>query len=436
LETGNRQRDIWPPPAGSASGGNGAAVRSSQAEWLRVRGYLSTRRHELTRAAQELYPPSLRLAGTPLLTRPGWCPAEPIPLDQVTVSWRPAGGDRGNSVGGMDDSGIAVAGLDDGGPNDSDIDSRGLASAAVRPLREAGRRFGRYADALSVLSRPGLFEDRFCYRLLDVRPAPAAADLGFGPGGYFDLISVAEAAAHEYAAATLATGNPGRLPQLAQLPLRSLIGDPTELRRRPVPAAVAVLMLRADRASGGHRMILHWRDPAMVASGGGLVQVAPVGIFQPSHDASWNRVNDFSLWRCIAREMSEELLGSSEDYHSATAPIDYQRWPFYVALADGRRAGLLRAYWLGLGIDPLTLAADMLAVAVFDAEFFDRVFSGLVAANAEGRLLASEDPADATAGVPFTAASVDRFTTAEPMQPAGAALLRSAWQHRHMLIAR
>jgi hypothetical protein len=182
-------------------------------------------------------------------------------------------------------------------------------------------------------------------------------------------------------------------------------------------------------------MILHWRDPARVATNGGLYQVAPVGMFQPSHDAPWNRANDFSLWRAIVRELSEELLGSGEDYHSDAAPIDYERWPLYAALADARRAGTLRVHWLGLGMDPLTLVVDMLTVAVFDPAVFDAVFADLVPANAEGHILTTEDATGATLGIPFTAATVERFSTAEPMQAAGSALLRLAWTHRDALIA-
>ena len=115
-------------------------------------------------------------------------------------------------------------------------------------------------------------------------------------------------------------------------------------------------------------------------------------MFQPSHDARWNQANDFSLWRAITREMSEELLGSDENYHSDVRPIDYQQWPFYNALESARQAGTLRLYWLGLGIDPLTLVADMLTVAVFDAPLFDRTFTSLVAANDEGHFLTDGRP--------------------------------------------
>jgi len=403
------------------------AARHSQQQWLRVRAFLNRRRHELSRAAQDLYPRSWRVAGTPLLARPEWLPATPVPLDRVALSWRPGWPARG-------------------------IDGTGAETAAVRPLREDASRFGCYAAALGALNRPRLFEDRACYRLLEAAAAPGAASLGFGEGRYFEVINTCEAAAHEYAAAVLAASDPARPapdhpPALDELPLRSLIGDPTDLARRPVMTAICTLVLRADRASGEAAMILHWRDPARVASGGGLYQVAPVGVFQPSHDAAWNRANDFSLWRSIVRELAEELLGGGEDYHSDAAPIDYQAWPLHAALAEARQAGRLRVFWLGLGADPLTLAADMLTVAVFDADLFDATFSGLVPANDEGRIIADggaagppgaggpSGAAGAAAGVPFRAPTVERFGTTEPMQPAGAALLRLAWKHRDTLLA-
>ena len=402
----------------------------SQEQWRRVRGFLNASRHHLARSVQHRYPPSWRVAGTPMLARPEWIPAAPVALDQVTLSWRPGGDGDPPS----------------GGPL---LDGTGPESAAVRPWRDDGRRFGSYAAALGAMTRPVLFENRACYRLLGVRAAPGATGLEFGPGRYFEMINTSEAVAHEYAAAALAAespvgdlaaddtrARPAPYPAAGELPLRSLIGDPTDLLRRPVMAAVATLVLRAGRPGGDTDMILHWRDPARVATGGGLYQVAPVGMFQPSHDAAWNLANDFSLWRAIVRELAEELLGAGEDYHSDAAPIDYQRWPLHAALADARQAGTLRVHWLGLGLDPLTLVVDMLTVAVFDAPVFDAVFAGLVSANAEGRLLTGQDATGTTVGIPFRAATVERFTTAEPMQAAGAALLRLGWRHRDALLRR
>ena len=380
-----------------------AALRSRR-HWLAVRGVLGDRRHELAGAAQGLYPRSWRVAGTPLLARPGWLPEGPVPLDQVALSWQP---------------GQLAAGVDGTGPE----------FAAVLPRRRGGGRFGCYSAALGALNRPGLFEDRACYRLLDATAQAGGARLSFGRGHYFQVINTCEAIAHEYAAATMIRNGP---PLMGELPLRSLACDPTDLARRPVMVAMCTLVLRRDPVAGSAAMILHWRDPARVASGGGLYQVAPVGVFQPSHDAEWNQANDFSLWRCFVRELAEELLGGGEDYHSDTAPIDYRRWPLHHDLAGAWRAGTLRMYWLGLGVDPLTLATDMMSVAVFDAGLFDATFAGLVRTNDEGRIVAGDDAA--TVGIPFTAASVERFAAHEPMQPAGAALLRAAWDHRAVLL--
>jgi hypothetical protein len=386
-------------------------VTRSQQDWLRVRDFLNAHRCDLARAATDLYPPQWRVAGTPLLARPEWLPGAPVPLEEVTLSWSPGRLPR------------AIEGTEP-------------AFAAALPLAGQAQRFGSYAAALGALRRPALFEDRACYRLLEAQATPAGAKLGFGEGRYFEAINTVEAIAHEYAAAALAGDGDGtgRAPAMTALPLRSLIGDPTDLARRPAMVALCTLVLRADRASGEASMILHWRDPARVASGGGMYQVAPVGVFQPSHDAEWNRANDFSLWRCFVRELAEELLGGGEDYHSDTAPIDYERWPLHSHLDAARRAGGLRVHWLGLGTDPLTLATDMLSVAVFDAEVFDAAFAGLVRANAEGRIVAP-DAAGAAVGVAFGAPNIERFTAAEPMQPAGAALLRMAWEHRDLLLA-
>jgi hypothetical protein len=49
----------------------------------------------------------------------------------------------------------------------------------------------------------------------------------------------------------------------------------------------------------------------------------------------------------------------------------------------------------------------------------------MVSHNAEGRI---------RPGLPFTAETISRLTTREPMQAAGAALLRLAWRHRAVLL--
>ncbi len=207
------------------------------------------------------------------------------------------------------------------------------------------------------------------------------------------------------------------------------MGDPCALPRRSALTAVTTLTLRRAR-DGTASFLLHWRDPARVNHAGGLYQVMPAGIFQPVSAAPAAQRHDFSLWRCMTREFSEELLGGSEEYPTRGGRLDYGRWPFHRELAAARDAGTLRVSCLGLGVDPLTLATDILTVAVFEAAVFDRVFRGLVGENAEGRVVTQ----DGSAAIPFTQANVARFTGgAEPVQTAGQALLRLAWQHREFL---
>jgi hypothetical protein len=396
-----------PAAARPANASAAAEIKVSQQRWRHERRYLNQHRHQLTQALAHLYPDRRRVAGTQLMARPEWLPAGPVPLEDVRLSWRP-------------------------GPLATVIDPvRPAGSAGVRPWRDDGQRFGSYADALAALDPPRVLDNRTCYRLLSADAgAGTGADpagppqLTFGPNRYFDVINVSEAVAHEAAAQLLRQPDTGL--KLSDLPFRAAIGDPLDLARRSAPTGIGTLILRRDRDAGTAQMYLHWRDPARVAVNGGLYQVAPAGMFQPSDEAEWNVAHDFGLWRAIAREVSEELLGTSEDYGSDRAPIDYDRWPFFAALTAARRAGTVRGYMLGVGADVLTLDVDLLTVLVFDAPFFDAEFAGLVAANDEGHLITR----------PFTAESVERFARTEAMQPAGAATLLLAWQQREVLLNR
>jgi hypothetical protein len=417
------------PTAAQAARPTAAEIEHSQQRWRYERRYLNQHRHKLTQALAHLYPAEWQVAGTQCLARPEWCPAAPVPLEDVPLTWRP-------------------------GPLGTEVDLMApTGSETVRPWRDDGQRFASYAEAMAALDPPRVLQNRTCYRLLEATATATGLGLTFGPNRYFDLINLSEAVAHETAQQALRLehrsehrpGGPSAAPlELADLPLRAAIGDPRELARRSAPTGIGTLILRRDRDAGTAQMFLHWRDPARVAVNGGLYQVAPAGMFQPSDEAGWNLANDLSLWRAIAREVSEELLGTSEDYGSDRAPIDYGRWPFFAALTAARQAGTLHGYWLGVGADVLTLDVDLLTVLVFDAPFFDAEFGGLVAANDEGYLLRSPaqpgtagDPGtggDGDIGLEFTAGSVERFTRTEAMQPAGAALLTLAWQHREVLL--
>jgi hypothetical protein len=373
-------------------GEQAALLTGSEQEWLRVRGHLMRHRFALGVAAAGGYPAGARVAGTPLLADRRWLPAVPLDLAAVDLHFDPE---------------RASPRLRDGE----------RASESVRPTRSDGTRFPTYSAALARLAAPGVFRDLPTYRLLHADLAGARGRLVFGRGTYFDGVDIGEAAAHEYAAREYSENT--------RLSLRTAVGDPCNLANRPANLAVSMLTLRVDGSAGSASFPLHWRDPARVGHAGGLYQVVPVGVFQPSGAARWNERNDFDLWRSAIREFSEELLGNPENYGSEHAPIDYDGWPLAARLNRARDEGRARVLVLGMGTDPLTFATDLLTVAAFDAPTFDEIFGDLVGENDEGRVMSALE---------FSSETVERLVHDEPMQAAGAALLALAWEHRGALL--
>ena len=371
---------------------------ASEQDWLRVNAYLQRHRHGLAVRAAAGYPPADRVAGTPLLAPRAWRPRSPIPLGDIRLEFR------------EEAPAPRVGGPADVAPH-------------LLPLRADGTRYRRYSDVIAELASPAIFENRGTYRLIDADLAGPGPHLTFTRGRFFDAVDVGGPAGHEFAAAELAREEDSGADRRQRL--REAIGDPCDLAARPAAMAVGALTLRHDRATGAASFPLHWRDPARVGHAGGMFQVIPVGIFQPSGEAPWNEANDFDLWRGLLREFAEELLGADEDHGSESAPIDYGRWPLAAAMTGALADGRIRAYCLGLGADPLTFALDLLTVVVIDAPLYDELFGELADSNAEGTVLKPR---------PFDEPTVAELTTRHPVQAAGAALLKLAATQRQTLL--
>lgn len=358
----------------------------SEREWLDIRAYMRQHRHELAEEAVNDFD-CQTVAGTSLLTTPAWIPETPVPLDAVELAWAP------------DTPFTGITGTE-------------AQALGVLPQRPDGSHYRSYADAVGALAAPKVFENRPTYRLLEADFSGAGARMTFARGSYFDSINTGEAAAHDYAARKLGRGAAG---------LRKAIGNPCDPARRPTNLAISTLTVRHDRRTGDATFLLHWRDPAKVGHAGGLYQVIPVGIFQASGAASWNESNDFSLWRNVIREAAEELAGHAEDHGSEHAPIDYESWPFAARMTQAVRDGAVQAYCLGLGVDPLTFATDLLTVVIIDAPLFDELFRHLASINEEGQVLEAQ---------PFNQATIDAIVEGERLQAAGAATLALAARHK------
>ncbi|MGH3913145.1 MAG: helix-turn-helix domain-containing protein, partial [Pseudonocardiaceae bacterium] len=197
-----------------------------------------------------------------------------------------------------------------------------------------------------------------------------------------------------------------------------------------MPGIVALTM-RLRRYPAEPSFLLHWRDPAKVATGG-VYGVIPAGEFQPFSVGLWDRCNDFDLWRNVVREYAEELLGEPEYDGSRSRSINYGQWPLFQQLQAARADGSVSAFFLGLGLIASTLTASILAVVVIDDDVFTEVFGTAVRFNEEGEIVAVGNGTPIE-GVPFTEAAVRRMLETEPMVPSGAACLALAWRHRDSL---
>jgi hypothetical protein len=357
-----------------------------------VRNHLSDHRYELAACAAREYPEPAAVEGTPLLSTPLWLPRKPIPLDHIKLQYTHV-----EEFGGITGTEPIIQRL--------------------LPTRADATRYRTYSDAVAALAAPAIFENRSTYRLLHAN-LQSNPYLVFSSGHYFDGINVGDAVAHEFTAATLG--------EIGIQDLRATIDDPCDPAHRLVNVAISTLTLRRDRTAGAVTFPLHRRDGAQVGHAGGMYQVLPVGVFQPAGEEPWNTSNDFSLWRCIIRELAEELGGNADDYDTHRGPIDYDAWPFAHQLTQALDTAQVHAFCLGIGVDPLTFATDVLMVVTIDAPLYDELFGEIADANTEGSI---------TPAVPFTAQTVQRYASTEPTQAAGAGLLRLAWRHRSILLA-
>ncbi len=330
-------------------------VASSQREWLRTRRMLNQHRPELTQLAARLYPPTIRLADTGILTPEAWRLEKPIDLSAIELALREAPPPL--------------------------VTGRHGETRPLRPLVAPGRHYDKYhramRDLLASIDRDGnVREDRCSWE---------------------------------------------------RLPFRRLVRDPFDLQAYPLMLSISTLTIRRSRA--GATFLLLRRGAGQVAIAGGMLSVMPTGVFQPASILPAPESPDFDLWRNMMREYSEEFLGNPE-HDGSGDPIDYANEEPFRTLDAARRAGKIRVYCLGAGIDALNFVGDLFTVAIFDADVFDEVFDELVELNEEGTVTSGPDHQQFA----FEDSTIHDLLTTEPMAPSGAACLHLAWQHQALLL--
>ncbi|MEV5302692.1 helix-turn-helix transcriptional regulator [Amycolatopsis methanolica] len=376
-------------------------VERDQEEWRQVRAALGRHRRDLAVLVEALYRdhrvPGLKNTG--VISAPNWIPAEPVPLDEITLTL---------------DSVVAEPTITGEEPE----------SAPVRPLATIDARYRRYHDAIRDLAAPRLFENRLCFRLLGLDWTQP--NMHFGQMCFFDAVDTNEALAHEFAAHHLAidVDRETVMPRasMRRLTFRKLIADPFDLGRRPLMGAIGTLTIRGGDSPS---VVLHQRDSARVSGGGGMAHLLPAGIFQPSSVIPAAVAADFSIWRNIQREYAEELLGHDE-YDGSGKPIRYDKLEPFTTMDEALRDGHIRVFCLGVTLDALTLAGDILTVAVIAPDTYDALFANAVETNSEGSM-----PARA---FPFEENTLTWLRESKRLSPGASAALHLAWSNRKVLL--
>lgn len=378
-------------------------VARDQQQWRDIRAALGRRRRDLAVLAESLYR-DYRVAGlerTGVISTSAWIPDTPVPLGETTL-----------------DLDLAVA--------EPAVTGAEPESATVRPLASVDARYRCYHHAVRDLAAPRLFENRLCFRLIDLDWTRSAERMRFGQMSFFDAMDTNEALAHEFAAHHVtANGDDEALMPRASwrgLAFRKLIGDPFDLSHRPLMGAIGTLTIRGGESPA---VVLHHRDSSRVAGGGGMVHLLPAGIFQPSSVFPAAVAADFSIWRNIQREYAEELLGHDE-YDGSGRSIKYSELEPFITMDQAVAEGRIRVFYIGVILDALTLAGDILTVAVIDPHLYDELFANAAQDNAEGSV-----PARA---VPFEEHTVASLRRSGRLSPGAAAALHLAWTHRKILI--
>jgi hypothetical protein len=91
-----------------------------------------------------------------------------------------------------------------------------------------------------------------------------------------------------------------------------------------------------------------------------------------------------------------------------------------------RRDGHIRVFCLGVTLDALTLAGDILTVAVIAPDAYDELFANAVRDNSEGSV-----PARA---LPFEENTLKWLSESKRLSPGAAAALHLTWTSRKFLL--
>lgn len=387
----------------------GSQVRFKELNQL----WISKKRKIISRKANELnlnFIPnrdSLSAEASPLLAKKEWVPENPIPIHNVSSE------------------------LIDHIPADV------VPRTDILPFRSEGLgTFRSYSEAVKTLLKPTIFKSNRQYRLMNVRVSAQDARLLISgePHEYFNKIDYGKTAELEFTASLLNVNkiHPGdTTASLKKLPSKRT----QSFRKKHINAlfsgdfsktlllsGVSTLTL-IKTASGSYRFLMHIRSTKQ-GFAEGTRHVVPAGEFQPLSLGN-NFETDTNILYNILREYAEEIGGHDEFEGEKSRSFNYTSTPPFNRYLQALNQGTMRIWYLGFGLDPLSLQGEHLTCALFQEDTFHALFGTEVrSGNTEGEILSDSD----IWGIPFTKEHVEEQYR-NNILPAGEAALKLAFRH-------
>lgn len=370
-----------------------------------IRRSVAQRRPELNRLALRLHAANVHPDLPSVLTSPRMRPAQPLPLTRLRIVMRRAGQLPPVSV------------------------PRRRRVRRMLPPQRSGAPVATYSEAIELHAKPALWNDLATYRVVSVDLAGANPEIQVGISSFFLGVDISELLGHE-----LAAGSRGRRrDRPATYPIRYRLGSPVDLAARNVLTAVSALTLRVsgDRST----FFLHERDRSKVALAGGMMHLAPSGVYQPSADDPTTIDRDKSPWLTLCREFAEEYLGVDEARGLAGAQLSYEWDEPYASINTAYESGEIRAHVLFMGLDPVSLCPELVTLVTIGASAFDRIFGSMVQRNDEGEFRGARIASGRLIGFDFDESTIAYLTASDRLTPTASSALMYAWAHRDVVIS-
>jgi hypothetical protein len=193
---------------------------------------------------------------------------------------------------------------------------------------------------------------------------------------------------------------------------------------------VNVLTIFVDRKSGAATFPMMHRS--RTGSAAGTFHVVPAGEFQPTNNSPVAWRDHCTLWQTVLREFSEELLLDDEAKSGGLDMRALAAREQMVPLVQLIRSGDWKTYFLGMGLDPLTLKPELLLVSIIDLQHF----VDAVSLPAPGRRLPEKNSEGDIRGGPqgwgeeLTASNLSRYRDDPIMLPAASGCIELFQRHR------